>query len=762
MQPHVKKPPSDEEEDLESLRLAALQSLKRSASNIDNLSLSNNNTKLYKKANKRGRGCHTSTRMNRNGIFGSRIRNSTLIAVPTIETGTYHTNSNKMIESSSKLILPQDRYTKQTISEEKSESGSKFDRYKDSESESESDSEDIAQSQVKLQRSSSLEALMQELENEIQRDTKNVEIQKIKPQKKVTKVKTDPNIILKDVKPVEVIENKAIVQIQKPNLPQPTVPKSCVTISENPSTVYSNAQASFPHNQFLNFIPSPCSANQFDPHVAYNFPVVNSFDGHLQPKYYERPLSPLPFDTGVFNTITAPLSPRSAAFVLQNREIIERRKKSPRRSYSRSPSPRYRRSKSRSPSPVRQKMSPASCNSIRRVQCYKRQSPSRYNSPKRRRRSPVNRTNFRTSPYKEVELKEHVQIRDISLSLSPSPERFVSQNLLEDKKVIIDDSILEARRRKFENDAIPTEGIIRLKPKVEQNEEQLIEDGKSAKSETSSLAIDDSSKLDKNDLPPSDDNYIDFNLKVDDLFSDEDSDNENEGRFKSKSNDSSINEQVESIIYQSHKRKSKDDLRSKRCTDYEHDTKANKIERREQDSLISLNANSKHKSRLSPLENRKIEIKIRNPRKYKVENGSDDRIKDKKINSRKVEVASGATSNQVLQSDSEENENDLMNEGSGDLRAQLSRKRAERQHMAPKVENIPSRLLQNALQSAVFKKSKKVKSKKKEKTVSALDGKLPIHLRLGIPGSVDALNESKEQTKKFGKRSKNRTKYEQV
>lgn len=761
MQPYVKKPPSDEEEDLESLRLAALQSLKRSASNIDNFSLSNNNnTKVYRKANKRGRGCHTNTRMNRNGIFGSRIRNSTLIAVPTIETETYQTNSNKMSESSSKLILPQDRYTKQTISEEKSESGSKFDRYKDSESESESDSDNIAESQVKLQRSSSLEALMQELENEIQRDTKNVEIQKVKSPKKVTKVKVDPNIVLKDVKLVaEVIENKAVVKIQKPDLPQPTVPKSCITVSENPSTVYSNSQPSFTHNQFLNFIPSPCSANQFNPHVPYNFPVVNSIEGHLQPKYYERPLSPLPFDNGVFNTITAPLSPRSAAFVLQNREIVERRKKSPRRSYSRSPSPRYRRSKSRSPSPVRQKMSPATCNSIRRPQCYKRQSPSRYNSPKRRRRSPASRSTFRTaSPYKEVELKEHVQTRDISLSLSPSPEPFVSQNLIEEKKVIMDDSILEARRRKFENDAIPTEGIIRLKPKVEQNEEQLIEDGKSGKSEFGSLAIDDSSNLNNDDLLPSDDNYIDFNIKVDDLFSDEDSDNENEGRFKSKSNDSSINEQVESIKNQSLKRKGKDDLRSKRCTDYEHDTKTNKIERREQDGLILLNANSKHKSRLSPLENRKIEIKIKNPRKYEVENESDDRIKEKKTHLRKVEIASGAKSNQVLRSDSEENEN----EGSGDLRAQLSRKRAERQHMAPKVENIPSRLLQNALQSAVFKKSKKVKSKKKEKTLSALDGKLPIHLRLGIPGSVDTFNESKEQTNKFGKRSKNRTKYEQV
>lgn len=46
----------------------------------------------------------------------------------------------------------------------------------------------------------------------------------------------------------------------------------------------------------------------------------------------------------------------------------------------------------------------------------------------------------------------------------------------------------------------------------------------------------------------------------------------------------------------------------------------------------------------------------------------------------------------------------------GDLRAQLSRKRAERQkHPLPDV--IPSRLLQNALQSVGFRKGKKSKNK---------------------------------------------------
>lgn len=48
----------------------------------------------------------------------------------------------------------------------------------------------------------------------------------------------------------------------------------------------------------------------------------------------------------------------------------------------------------------------------------------------------------------------------------------------------------------------------------------------------------------------------------------------------------------------------------------------------------------------------------------------------------------------------------------GDLRAQLSRKRAERQSKKSLSDGVPSRLLQNALESAVLKKSKK-RSKEK-------------------------------------------------
>lgn len=47
----------------------------------------------------------------------------------------------------------------------------------------------------------------------------------------------------------------------------------------------------------------------------------------------------------------------------------------------------------------------------------------------------------------------------------------------------------------------------------------------------------------------------------------------------------------------------------------------------------------------------------------------------------------------------------------GDLRAQLSRKRAERQSKHSVDETVASRLLQSALDSAVFKKAKQSKQK---------------------------------------------------
>lgn len=74
-------------------------------------------------------------------------------------------------------------------------------------------------------------------------------------------------------------------------------------------------------------IPFP---EQFNP--MFMPPVPNP----LVPPFFERARSPLSINTDSLTTATmAPLSPRSAAFVLQNKAIVERRKRSPRRSYSR-------------------------------------------------------------------------------------------------------------------------------------------------------------------------------------------------------------------------------------------------------------------------------------------------------------------------------------------------------------------------------------------------------------------------------------------
>lgn len=225
------------------------------------------------------------------------------------------------------MILPQDRYCKAnpTSDDKSEEQNSKFNRYNDkSESESESEDEEAERSPKKLERANSLEVLMQELENEIEGRSNNEE--------KTTKVRVKK--LKKKTDEVAVVETKEI--------PKPVVEKQKVTKPEQK------------RNQVAQYFPPPPPPQpQYYPVIpAYNpVPVV-----HYEPPRYERIPSPLTIDADLLNTtVTAPLSPRSAAFVLQNKEIIERRKRlSPlRRSYSRSPStPRYnRRSRTRSRSP---------------------------------------------------------------------------------------------------------------------------------------------------------------------------------------------------------------------------------------------------------------------------------------------------------------------------------------------------------------------------------------------------------------------------
>lgn len=117
-----------------------------------------------------------------------------------------------------------------------------------------------------------------------------------------------------------------------------------------------------------------------------------------------RPLSPLHIDHTVFSLTQAPLSPRSAAFVLKNREILARRKMSPRKSLS--PSPRRSLSPRRSFSPRRRSRSPRF--DYKRSRSPRSRSPRNISprrrslSPKRCRRSPDRFKRGSRSPLNKV------------------------------------------------------------------------------------------------------------------------------------------------------------------------------------------------------------------------------------------------------------------------------------------------------------------------------------------------------------------------
>lgn len=296
------------------------------------------------------------------GQFNHRTRNTNLIAVPLISTDTEDTTpvtitttttttTKKTNNFFSNLIRPQDRYCKlnSTVDVKTDEQkSSKFSRYKDkSDSESESDDdvvnegekerEEVEEGEKKLERSNSLEALMQELENEIEGRNKTEEsVNNTKVKVKVKKVK-------KKVEEEKLPEKKVVVPpaitTKEKKMVEPKFEK--VAVVAPPQPILLPLQPAY-------VAPPPVQQQPYyqPPPVYCPLPLI-----HYEPPIrYERIPSPLTIDADLLNTtVTAPLSPRSAAFVLQNREIIERRKQ--RRSYSRSPSPRYRRSRTKSRSP---------------------------------------------------------------------------------------------------------------------------------------------------------------------------------------------------------------------------------------------------------------------------------------------------------------------------------------------------------------------------------------------------------------------------
>ncbi|KAK9883186.1 hypothetical protein WA026_001378 [Henosepilachna vigintioctopunctata] len=898
---------SDEEDDLEALRLAALSSLKKKNElngYVQNEHISKEKTFIHNKTSFRGKRRFFSgqTGRGRNNQFNNQVRNSNLISIPTVNAENdiclpiQKSLANLKKENDvPKLIRPQDRYA-YNINDEIGREGpsSKFDRYNNSNSESEEEDEI---SSTKLGRSDSLEALMEELDAEIQGEPKKDKKEKLKIKKDtkteqskesgadningnelkvkvneqneqvIRKIETQGDPIDSTCKQLEETEVSKKVEIKHEmvDISNPTSKTQGVhqiqrsPIRKKMSNRKVNGRIFNSEHPFVPImIPNPSFVTTIQPPqftTVYN--TVPSFTGtevfsltvppptfvpppnlrtHMMPSdippagYNITQLPPLVIEpsSNLPSIPMGPLSPRSAAFVLQNRAIVEKRKRSPRRSYSRSPSPpthRLRYSKSppqrrsltplrrlsplrRSFSPSRRSLSPRRSPLRRSLSPYRRhreksprkESPRRsprrtrespIKSPKRSKDSPKKIRDIRRTPIKDrlgarSKTDEKDKKKEIPTSSSPSKK--------EEKKPL--DPVLEARKRKFESKEMKVkEGVIRLKPKDEKlkdenklKDEKLVEEikvekkidviklnvevienvnveanGKPLTEEESTKVISkkevkyplgESPKRDQleeamNELEMllKDDEALELTAKVDELFTDEETDQENEGRFnfkKSLPSDNNFTRKVNNGM-------TKKPFEKKR----ENKSKWNFDETRKEPK-----SKSKKEPLTNPIENRKIEIKIRNPGKYekcsnKVQVPIIKTSPERKVELDKKEEFSGdETEPEIIVENEGDNEDieDVATSREGDLRAQLSRKRAERQNKLAKVGGFQSRLLQSALEGAVFKKKK---SKKKDR--ESKDVKLPIHLRLGIAHDSNIFAEA--ATEKISRRKSKKRKH---
>ncbi|XP_076275756.1 uncharacterized protein LOC143206842 [Rhynchophorus ferrugineus] len=846
---------TDEEEDLEALRLAALQSLKKKNVETNKTIIFQNDSeqilrqgRLHKGFNgKKGR--NFGGRGSRNGQFyGSRHRSTNLISITPI------TNDNekpKCENTDSMFTRPQDRYsnTQDEKRDKTDEILSKFDRYNDSdksEEESEDDSPKINSdntSSPKLLRSDSLEALMQELDDEIQgkvktkeKDETNLRTKlKVKKGKDLTKVeievsgstdKISQEKVEMQEKEVKTADSVKTEYRGDPGLtlsilggqpggsePQPKKRRHGFHPRKDFHNYRHSNQLSSPP-PFTNVLPNIVSI-QFPPGVPPMFSPGYGPPNIMVPPpsmpFFDRPLSPLSINAETLQTQTmAPLSPRSAAFVLENRAIIEKRKRSPRRSYSRSPSPRRRSSsdqrRSLSPwkrSPKRRSNSPMRSSSPRRRSASPRTrqfspksrtfspkakpvcgphspkarlpSPKIRNfSPKQRMFSPKRRSNSPkradkkesdSSPKSKPSIRERLGYKSTLKSESRDiPDKSEAVQKIEEKLL---DPVLEARKRKFETKEIQLkEGVIRLKPKDEVRTEKIDEIKDTKQDNKQDLALPMLTEKVENDESINEDDEIELESKID-LFSDEESGSENEGRFKVKeevSDKASVlpfttlvngtKEKNDVIHSTSLKRKrTRDRPLSRSRTMYQRRLKHDESIRdlKKSRSTRSLSSTKLDRHETPKRFDRKIEIKLKNPSKYdkedkpKNDNKQGERTRKNETENKKIDDKKPDEDDDFETEIIVENEDEIENTNDEDLRAQLSKKRAEKLNKNSSSDGVPSRLLQNALQNAL--PIKKTSSKSKPKELSNSDGKLPIHLRLGTCSS-EVLNKPKRKSRK--------------
>uniref|UniRef100_A0AAR5PY45 Uncharacterized protein n=1 Tax=Dendroctonus ponderosae TaxID=77166 RepID=A0AAR5PY45_DENPD len=901
---------SDEEDDLEALRLVALRSLKKPPA--ANPSFSQNvNTILptckvaykFRGANRKyGNHPHGKGRFfnGRETAKENSVVYSNLISLTPRDSIEYATSKQQTKTDS--VFLPQSRYNSNSQQEAKGDkASSKFDRYRDTDKSEDEDSEeetlkmDSDDELCKLERADSLEALMQELDDEIQGKAKSKEIdetpsvvdseseQKNEPS---TSESEDKKYIVVKSEELGTSNEQLIEKVDQPTSEQ-TEP---VAIKENNNSnkAIDNSSTSesalkkrrhnipfqrnfrgirgrhrdykpTPHLFKQQYLPQNGAMHHF-PNLQAVFPnpqfgpppiIVNS------PPFFDMPLPPLRVDTtqNLPTQMMAPLSPRSAAFVLQNRAIIEKRKRSPRRTYSRSPSPRNRsrsisprnplatprrrslsprkrstsprrrsltpiRNRSppllrksspilmrkRSPSPLKKRSRSPRRRSItpkKRSSSPKRRplsprlrnsSPkSRPFSPKRRSASPKKRS---TSPRKrEIKDSENGSKNKLSIrdrlgfkNLSKSEEKLaldksnVDRSPQKDVKLFTD-PVLEARKKKFESKEMKVrEGVIRLKPKDDAKSEESIEkECVKAESPKEVEPVAEHAITTKMcevvkelmEVEPLNEDILlqDDALELDahlDLFSEEDSDNEKKSFFKAKEISAKTCESYPSsklINGEKNEQKTKHIKDSKGSRSNES-SGINKRKRRE---ISPVNSTKRSRTTQSPRADksvaskklgvkserhpkkfdRKIEIKIKNPSKYERADKLDD-AKEIKVEKHRKQVKEEIQQNN--NDDDEDHalvienlaESEIRPNDEGDLRAQLSKKRAEKLNKHISRKGVTSRLLQNALENALpIKKHKKSKSKE----LTSSDGKLPIHLRLGLACGSEIFTKTKRKSK---------------
>ncbi|XP_028149998.1 serine/arginine repetitive matrix protein 1 [Diabrotica virgifera virgifera] len=922
-------PASDEDDDIESLRRAALHSLKKKHT------FSGTQHGFYYPNFRGGR------RGSKSGNFNG-VRNTNLISLTHIQPVSEANN-----ESPTKEVTVED-------------GSSKFNRYNKSDrsgSESEDDPLVGINSAANEKKSESLDELMQELDSQIVGEP-NVT-------RDLIRIRSDQDLLEKTNKEGDQPEqsqpqaitvvnmNKTNPIIISPGLEIPGLgqhfsnPAPPGTMRKRP-----RSRSPFRGNRFRKrqpkFFPSPMVPPQpmmpfippehfqqpllpFIPPVPEPIFIPQGFNMIPQPAphpYFERPLSPLAINTESLTTATmAPLSPRSAAFVMKNKAIVEKRRRSPRRSFSRSPSRSLSRSPRRSLSPRRRSVTPPLRRFRRSIspRRFSRSPPRRFSPQRKRSLSPAKRRS--NSPKRKAtenpppQNKPPVHNRLGNKSDKPEEKKEISSEKeapAEIKEEEILDPVLAARKKKFETNEIKKkEGIIRLKPKEDKpkdEEDYLLEESdeeiKDPKEDNLEINLQKEDKLDniskerkpevakklKEDKPgvikkpeikktitpttssvqkkpttsnskttnttpttkptttsttsksaqtestvskPNktevkkteekpkdpvvspkkiieddpdefkelerllfDDTVIDEILdhKVEDIFSDEESASDNEGRFKAKEKQGE--KKVPVLSFSKLVNGTKPEIKAEPLPDSSKSS-SSRYQSRYADrrprtqptpkppSRIEVQKEKEKKEKITapPAEqkparqkitlltekktprpikqDRKIEIKIKNPSKY--EKGSKPKSKaESSVPIQKIIVPirddsddSSDDEEVIIESDEssiDDRDDDISDEETvrgGDLRAQLSRKRAEKLKL-PSSAEVSSRLLQYALRGAIFKKAKK---KSKKKSLSSSDSKLPIHYRLGLSSPQDFLEDF--QVKKKKKR-KNRHLLEQV